>query len=153
MLAISPLSPERVWAMRERGILIRAPLWGRIARPPKRFSFDHLHARLDFAARNQGRPVGHDLAHVGPAFAISGAARRAGQHQRNHFAREAVDGALVGAAHADAHLYFRRIGILWARPRRRAVAGVHAKIFRVNFVEAQPELIEALARDADRKST
>src|ERR1039457_3031485 len=179
MLAISPLSPERVWAMRERGILIRAPLWGRPlacaglpdplfgpgvealrkaegglggrrrqdACPTEGVSCNHLHTRVDFAARNQGRPVGHDLAHLGPAFAISGAARRTGEYQRNHLAREAIHGALVGAAHADAHLHLRRIV---GRPRRRAVAGIHTEVFGVDFVKAQPKLIEALPRDAVR---
>ena len=90
--------------------------------------------------------MGHDLADAGPAFAVAGAAGGAGKHQRNHFAREAIDGALIGAAHADAQLDLRRIGMIRGRPRRRAVAGIHAEVFSIDFVEAQPQLVEALAR-------
>src|SRR5271165_5707880 len=95
------------------------------------FSCNHLHPRLDFFARNQGWPVRYDLAHLGPAFPISSTTRRTGEHQGNHLAGEAIDGAPVGAAHADAHLYLRRVADGWGGG---AVSRIHAEILCVDFV-------------------
>ncbi len=83
------------------GPRVRSSLKGRFMRSPR--------PCLNFFARNQRRPVSHDLAHRRPAFAEAGRARRTVQHQRNQFAREAVDGFAVLPAHADAQLHLRRV--------------------------------------------
>src|SRR5437867_3907643 len=121
MLHVSPLSPERVWAMLESGTFIRIP---RPIQATQRLSSQHLDRGSDVFPRNQRGPVSHDLSDRRAAFAEAGGAGRAVEHERNQLAGEAVDGFAVCAADADAELDLGRIR---AGLGDRAVAGVHAE--------------------------
>src|SRR5437588_9986240 len=72
--------------------------------------FQQRNRRPDLLAREQRRPVCHDLAHRWFAFPETCGARWTVQHQRNQFPREALDRGFVLAARADPKLYFRGIG-------------------------------------------
>src|ERR1035437_10872853 len=91
MLQVSPLSPERVCASWESGTFM-AGLWGysrtaRAALGCTRRSLmplsllHYFYARHDLFARHKRGPVGHDFAHHGAAFAETGGAGRAVEHQ------------------------------------------------------------------------
>src|SRR4051812_32361172 len=95
MLLVSPLSPERVWAMFASGPLTRPPL-----------SRNHLDTSTDFFARNQRRPIRYNLADRRTALTEAGRAGRAVEHEGNQFACEAIHGTSILAANADPELHF-----------------------------------------------
>src|SRR3954470_15723723 len=130
--AVSPLSPERACAIAMSWIFIRLRLLD-------------LDDRLDGRLRNERGPGGDDLLDARAAAGEARDVRRPGEHERRELLREALDGGLVLAAHADAELdlgeVLRRIA------RDRSVARVRADELREHLVELQPQPVQPLAKD------
>src|SRR5215469_801197 len=108
-------------------------------------SLHYFHARGDFLARNQRRPVCDNFAYGRAAFAESSGPGRTIEHQRNQFASEAIHRFPILSAHADADLDFGRIGI---GRRGRAEAGIYAENFGIDLFEAQAKLLQTGTHDA-----
>src|SRR5713226_6080711 len=126
MLQVSPLSPERVWAILESGTFIQVPrpIQAAPIQASQPHSSQHPDGGSDFFPWNQCRPVGDNLPYWRAALAEPGGVGRAIKDERDQFACKAVDGFAVGAADADADLHLGRIR---AGLSYRAVAGVHAE--------------------------
>src|SRR6266498_3949056 len=90
MLAVSPLSPEGAPSATSTAVSC----------------LDQLHRGFHHPLVDQRRPVRHDLLRLGPPPGEAGDAGWAIENERRDLACEAIDGRLVGRAHADPKLYF-----------------------------------------------
>src|SRR6185503_9726628 len=133
-LLLSPLSPERAWAIScSRMRAISAPA-GRRARAPApgkpRFAarassgFLHPHARLEPGLGDERRPVGDDLLRLGTSAGEAGDARGARGDERRDLLAESLDRGCVLPLRAEPQHDFA--GIVH-RGRDGAVARIDAQ--------------------------
>src|SRR6185295_6099645 len=132
---VSPLSPERACAISISFTLAIS-------------SLDHRDSRLNFALRNERRPIRDYFFSLRTARAESCNGRRPVERKRRDFSCESFDYAFVLRPHSNSKHYFGDVRGRWSR--KSAVTRVGSDEFGEDFVVFQAQPVESFSHDSIR---